>query len=127
MVIIRLSRVGTKKRPFYYFVVTDSRMPRDSGYIERLGYFNPIATSSETSLALNKDRVDHWISVGATLSERVKNLIKEFATKIGANDTHVCDKSKPCCKSKTKEADVPCCSSKSNNTTTEEKTDDSQG
>ena len=62
MVSIRLSRGGAKKRPFYHIVVTDSRNRRDGRYLERLGYFNPIATGGETELNLNLDRADFWIS-----------------------------------------------------------------
>jgi small subunit ribosomal protein S16 len=79
MVVIRLSRGGTKKRPFYHLVVTNSRNARDGRYIERLGYFNPIATGGEVKLQLNKERIDFWVSKGAQLSERVTNLIKDFA------------------------------------------------
>ena len=79
MVKIRLSRGGAKKRPFYTVVATDSRKPRDGGAIlERLGSFNPRATGGETRLTLKKDRIDHWISKGAQLSERISHLVKEF-------------------------------------------------
>lgn len=77
MVVIRLARGGSKKRPFYHIVVTDSRNPRDGRYIERLGYFNPIATGGETRLKVDQARVDHWRSVGAQPSARVEVLIKE--------------------------------------------------
>jgi small subunit ribosomal protein S16 len=79
MVVIRLSRGGTKKRPFYHVVVTNSRNSRDGRYIERLGYFNPIATGGEVKLQLNKERIDYWVNNGAQLSERVANLLKNFA------------------------------------------------
>ncbi|MDG0996862.1 MAG: 30S ribosomal protein S16 [Gammaproteobacteria bacterium] len=75
MVSIRLARGGCKKRPFYHIVVTDSRKRRDSGYIERLGYFNPRATGQETRLHLELDRIKHWRSVGAQPSERVGKLL----------------------------------------------------
>ena len=78
MVVIRLSRRGAKKRPFYNIVVTDSRKPRDSGFIERVGYFNPIAKGQETRLHLDKERVNHWLGQGVKLSPRVTSLIKEF-------------------------------------------------
>ena len=77
MVTIRLSRGGSKKRPFYHMVVTDSRKRRDSGYIERLGYFNPMARGQETRLHLDCDRVDHWCKLGAQFSDRAATLYKE--------------------------------------------------
>lgn len=76
MVTIRLARAGAKKRPFYHIVATDSRNPRDGRYIERLGYFNPIATGQEQKLNLEQERVDYWLSRGAKPSERVAGLIK---------------------------------------------------
>ncbi len=76
MVSIRLSRGGSKKRPFYHVVVSDSRSPRDGRYIERLGFFNPGARGSEESLRLDTDRIDYWVSKGAQPSDRVANLIK---------------------------------------------------
>ena len=78
MVTIRLTRGGAKKRPFYHVVVTDSRNRRDGRYIERLGFFNPVATGKEEVLRLDLERVDHWIGHGAQPSERVANLIKQF-------------------------------------------------
>ena len=77
MVTIRLARGGAKKRPFYHVVVTDSRRPRDSGYIERLGYFNPVARGQEVRLHLEQPRVEHWLAQGASTSDRVKHLLKE--------------------------------------------------
>jgi len=77
MVTIRLSRGGAKKRPFYHVVVTDSRNPRDGRYIERIGFFNPIAKGGEERLRLNYDRMDYWRSNGAQLSERVVSLVKK--------------------------------------------------
>ncbi len=79
MVTIRLSRTGAKKRPFYHIVVTDSRNPRDGRYIERLGFFNPVATGGEEPLRINRGRVDHWISQGAQTSDRVADLLKRAA------------------------------------------------
>ncbi len=79
MVTIRMARGGSKKRPFYNIVVTDSRKPRDSGYIERLGFFNPRATGQEVRLELKQDRIDHWLKEGAQLSTRVDTLLKESA------------------------------------------------
>ncbi len=77
MVVIRLARGGAKKRPFYHVVVTDSRNKRDGRYIERLGYFNPVAGGQDKRLELKLDRVEHWRSVGAKLSDRVTSLVKE--------------------------------------------------
>ncbi|MCK5718094.1 MAG: 30S ribosomal protein S16 [Thiomargarita sp.] len=77
MVSIRLSRGGAKKRPFYHVVVTDSRNRRDGRYIERLGFFNPIATGKEVPLSLDLTRAQYWISVGAQPSSRVAQLIKQ--------------------------------------------------
>ena len=78
MVVIRLSRAGAKKRPFYHIVVTDSRRRRDSNYIESIGYFNPVARGQEKRLHLKADRLAHWQSVGAQLSDRVQFLTKNF-------------------------------------------------
>ncbi len=77
MVTIRLSRGGAKKRPFYTVVVTDSRNRRDGRYIERIGFFNPIASGKEERLNLNQERVQYWLSNGAQPSERVVSLITE--------------------------------------------------
>jgi small subunit ribosomal protein S16 len=78
MVTIRLSRGGAKKRPFYHVVVTDSRNRRDGRYIERLGYFNPIAAGQQVELELDLGRVDYWLGVGAQPTERAAQLIKQF-------------------------------------------------
>ena len=80
MVTIRLSRAGAKKRPFYHLVVTDSRKPRDSGYLERLGFFNPLAGEKEEGLRIDQDRVQYWISQGARLSERAAHLVRKHAS-----------------------------------------------
>jgi len=77
MVTIRLSRGGSKKRPFYQVVVADSRRSRDGRFIERIGFFNPVAQGNAERLKLDLDRVDHWVSVGAQTSDRVKSLVKE--------------------------------------------------
>ncbi|WP_093317434.1 30S ribosomal protein S16 [Thorsellia anophelis] len=77
MVTIRLARGGSKKRPFYQVVVTDSRNSRDGRFIERLGFFNPIASGQAEKLRLDLDRINHWIGVGATVSDRVNQLIKD--------------------------------------------------
>ena len=76
MVSIRLARGGSKKRPFYHVVVTDSRNSRDGRYIERVGFYNPGAAGAEEQLKLESDRIDHWVSKGAQPSDRVSSLIK---------------------------------------------------
>ncbi|CAB3764009.1 30S ribosomal protein S16 [Paraburkholderia solisilvae] len=76
MVIIRLARGGSKKRPFYNIVAADSRNRRDGRFIERIGFYNPVATKGE-SLRIAQDRLVHWQSVGAQLSETVQRLVKE--------------------------------------------------
>jgi small subunit ribosomal protein S16 len=79
MVTIRLSRTGTKKKPFYHIVVTDSRNKRDGRSIERLGFFNPFATGQDVPLKIDMERVDYWVSQGAQTSDRVAKLIKDNA------------------------------------------------
>ncbi|MCY4157017.1 MAG: 30S ribosomal protein S16 [Gammaproteobacteria bacterium] len=76
MVGIRLSRHGAKKRPFYHIVVTDRRNKRNGRFIERLGFYNPIATGGEQSLRLELDRVDYWLGQGAQPSDKVRQLIR---------------------------------------------------
>lgn len=78
MVVIRLARSGAKKRPFYHVVVTDKRNRRDGRFIERLGYFNPVARGQEVPLLLVRERVAHWVSQGAQPSDRVNSLIKQW-------------------------------------------------
>ncbi len=77
MVVIRLSRGGAKNRPFYHVVVTDSRNSRDGRYIERLGFFNPLARGNEERLKLDIERVAFWQQRGAQPSDRVAGLIKD--------------------------------------------------
>jgi small subunit ribosomal protein S16 len=77
MVTIRLSRGGAKKRPFYHLVATSSRSPRDGRYIERLGFYNPLAAKHEETLRVDAERVKHWLSKGAQPSDRVQYLLKE--------------------------------------------------
>ncbi len=78
MVTIRLARGGAKKRPYYHIVAADSRSPRDGRYIERLGFFNPIAKGQEEPLRIDLERVDHWLSQGARMTERVEALVKQY-------------------------------------------------
>ncbi|CAM3839157.1 30S ribosomal protein S16 [Avibacterium gallinarum] len=77
MVTIRLSRGGSKKRPFYQIVVADSRCPRDGRFIERVGFFNPLAAGNAERLRINLERVNAWVEKGASLSDRVSSLVKE--------------------------------------------------
>ena len=77
MVTIRLSRGGAKKRPFYHVVVANSRSKRDGRYIERVGFFNPVATGAAERLRLNEERIQYWLSQGAQATGRVGSLIKE--------------------------------------------------
>lgn len=76
MVVIRLSRTGAKKRPFYHIVVADKRRSRDGRFIEQVGYYNPIASGQDIKLKLDLARAEHWIANGAQASDRVKALIK---------------------------------------------------
>lgn len=84
MVTIRLSRGGAKKRPFYHLVVTDGRNRRDGSYIEKIGYFNPVAKGKEIRLHMEVDRIEHWVGQGAQPSDRVADLIKEFRKQAAA-------------------------------------------
>jgi small subunit ribosomal protein S16 len=79
MVVIRLSRGGAKKRPFYQIVVSDKRSARDGRCIERIGYFNPIAAGKEIKLHVNYERALYWMSTGAQPSDRVRKLLKDYA------------------------------------------------
>ena len=76
MVTIRLSRGGSKKRPFYHLTVTDSRRARDGRFIERVGFFNPVGKESTENLRIDVERVNYWIGQGAQPSDRVKSLLK---------------------------------------------------
>ncbi|HLF11266.1 MAG TPA: 30S ribosomal protein S16 [Gammaproteobacteria bacterium] len=84
MVVIRLARGGATKRPFYHIVVTDRRNRRDGRYIERLGFFNPIATGGEDRLRVDLKRAEHWLSQGAQASERVAHLLKLYRSTAGS-------------------------------------------
>jgi small subunit ribosomal protein S16 len=81
MVVIRLSRGGAKARPFFNIVVTDKRNRRDGGFIERIGFYNPIATEKEEGLRIAQDRLTYWVGVGAQTSPTVERLIKQAAKK----------------------------------------------
>ncbi len=79
MVTIRLARGGSKKRPFYHLVVTDSRNARDGKFLERVGFFNPVARGSEERIRLDSDAINAWVAKGAQVSDRVATLIKQNA------------------------------------------------
>ena len=76
MVVIRLARGGAKKRPFYNLVVADSRNRRDGRFIERVGFYNPIAGAGEEGLRIAHDRLSYWTQRGARLSDTVAMLVK---------------------------------------------------
>ena len=77
MVVIRLSRSGAKKNPYYFITVADSRNARDGAFIERLGFYNPSAKGQEETLRIDIEKIDEWVSKGAQISDRVKRLIKD--------------------------------------------------
>lgn len=79
MVVIRLSRGGSKARPFYSIVVADKRVRRDGRFIERIGFYNPRAVDGEEGLRIAQDRLSYWLSVGAQPSDTVQRLIKQAA------------------------------------------------
>lgn len=79
MVVIRLTRGGSKKRPFYSIVAADSRCRRDGRFIERVGFYNPSATGNANSLSINVDRIAYWQQNGAQLSPTVERLVKQHA------------------------------------------------
>lgn len=84
MVVIRLARGGAKKRPFYNMVVTDSRNRRDGRFLERVGFFNPVAAANEQGLRVNVERLQFWKDKGARLSPTVLRLVKQFASQPAA-------------------------------------------
>ena len=77
MVVIRLSRGGAKKRPFFNIIATDSRSRRDGRFIERIGFYNPVAAAGEEGLRIKQDRLSHWQGVGAQLSPTVARLLTQ--------------------------------------------------
>ncbi len=79
MVVIRLARGGAKKRPFYNIVAADKRDRRDGRFIERVGYFNPVAAESEKGLVINSERLAYWTQHGAQVSPTVARLVKQAA------------------------------------------------
>ena len=84
MVVIRLARGGSKHRPFFNIVVADKRVRRDGRFIERIGFYNPIAKGGEEGLRIMQDRLTHWISVGAQPSPTVDRLVKQGAKAVPA-------------------------------------------
>jgi small subunit ribosomal protein S16 len=84
MVVIRMARGGAKNRPFYNVVVADSRMPRDGRFIEKIGFYNPKASGSDTQFRIALDRVAHWVDQGAQPSDAVKKLIKRGKAQVAA-------------------------------------------
>jgi small subunit ribosomal protein S16 len=78
MVVIRMARGGSKKRPFYSLVATDSRDRRDGRFIERVGFYNPVASEGTEKLRIQMDRVTYWQGVGAQLSPSVARLVKTY-------------------------------------------------
>lgn len=84
MVVIRLARGGAKKRPFYYIVVANSRQRRDGRFIERVGFYNPMASGNEEALRVVQDRVSYWKGVGAQLSPTVARLVEQSKAAVPA-------------------------------------------
>jgi small subunit ribosomal protein S16 len=82
MVVIRLSRGGAKKRPFYNIVAANSQNRRDGRFLERVGFYNPVAAEGEEGLRIAFDRVDHWVGTGAQLSPTVARLVKQARAKV---------------------------------------------
>ncbi len=80
MVVIRLARGGAKKRPFFNIVVADSRLRRDGRFIERVGFYNPVASGGEQPLRIAFDRVEHWTGHGAQMSPTVRRLVEQAKT-----------------------------------------------
>lgn len=87
MVTIRLARHGAKKAPYYHLTVADRTAKRDGRFIERVGFFNPMARGREETLRVDLARVDHWIELGAQPSDRVKKLLK--AARVSAAESAV--------------------------------------
>jgi small subunit ribosomal protein S16 len=80
MVVIRLARGGSKKRPFFNIVVTDSRVRRDGRFIERIGFYNPVASGGEEPLRVVFDRLTYWVGTGAQVSPTVARLVEQAKT-----------------------------------------------
>ena len=84
MVVIRLARGGSKKRPFYNVVATDSRKRRDGRFIERLGFYNPVAPEGQEKIRISLDRIEYWKQNGAQLSDTVSRLVKEHSAQLSS-------------------------------------------
>ncbi len=84
MVVIRLARGGAKSRPFFNIVVADKRVRRDGRFIERLGFYNPIAKDGEETTRIAQDRLTYWRGVGAQVSPTVERILKQAAAKAPA-------------------------------------------
>ncbi len=84
MVVIRLARGGSKKRPFYSLVVADSRCRRDGRFVERIGFYNPVASGAEDGLRISMDRLTYWQQNGAQLSPTAARVVKQFVAKQAA-------------------------------------------
>ena len=84
MVVIRLARGGAKKRPFFNIVATDSRNRRDGRFIERIGFYNPVASGAEESFRVMQDRLTYWVGVGAQLSPTVARLVNASSKQAAA-------------------------------------------
>lgn len=84
MVVIRMARGGSKKRPFYSLVATDSRDRRDGRFIERIGFYNPVAPEGNEKLRIQLDRIAYWQGVGAQLSPSVARLVKLYGKEVAA-------------------------------------------
>jgi len=87
MVVVRLSRGGAKKRPFYCIVVSDSRARRDGRFVERIGFYNPMSAEHEEGLRVSLDRLDYWKQRGARVSPTAARLVKQYVSKQAAATT----------------------------------------
>ncbi len=87
MVTIRLSRGGSKKRPFYHIHVADKRVARDGRFIERVGFFNPGARGADEKVRIDLERIDYWVRQGAQVSDRVNKLVKDYRKATAATGT----------------------------------------
>ena len=104
MVVIRLSRAGAKKRPFYHICVSDRRNKRDGRFIERIGFYNPIAKDTEEKIRFDTERYEHWVSVGAKPSDTVMMLLKR--SKMSDEDIQKIEENKLAQKQKRKEKEI---------------------
>ena len=108
MVTIRLSRGGSKKRPFYSILVADQRRALRGRFIERVGFYNPLAAGQEEKLRIDTARIDHWVSRGAQPSERVTQLYKQATESAQADASDAPNKSdKPDTPNKSEKSDTP--------------------